>query len=79
MRNPKSADQIDLADRKYHQSEKGKAALAKAQKAYYEGKVKPRREFAKECLAWLKAHPDMTIVDYISRKETDESNLRQES
>ena len=61
-----AADNIDAAQRRYFQSEKGKAALAKTQGKYYHDKKKPQLEMVKAFKDWKEQHPDGTVEEFLN-------------
>ncbi len=67
-----AADNIDAAAKRYFQSEKGKAALAKTQSKYYQEKKKPEREMVNAFLAWQKQHPQGTIEEFLKGQDSNE-------
>lgn len=67
-----SADKIDNSVKKYFQSEKGKTALARTQKKYYQNKKKPERDLVKIYCIWAEANPGQTVDDFL--KEATNGN-----
>ncbi len=60
-----AAEKIDEATRRYFQSKKGKAALAKTQGKYYQGKKKPETKMIKACQVFLRENPGKTAQDFL--------------
>lgn len=60
-----AADKIDESSRKYFQSEKGRTALARAQKNYYSNKKKPVSKLVRFFLAWQEENPGKPIEDFL--------------
>ncbi len=80
-----AADKLDAAQQRYFRSEKGKEALrryfssvkgkealSKAQTQYYQGKIKPEREVAKQCKKWLEQHSGKTVEDFLKEMKGEQ-------
>jgi hypothetical protein len=63
-----AADKIDEATKRYHRSEKGKAALKRTQAKYYKEKRKPLLELTKQFNVWLETHSRGTMEAFIKEK-----------